>query len=282
MQLFVENLTVIDFAYLHPEHGIEGESLICDVTLHGNLDAQGMIMDFGPMKKKIKAAIDARVDHCLVVAQGDAALRVEPGECDQLTLHYTMKNGDAMVHHSPAQAVFLLDAEAVTLAALKADLEHARMAGENETVERVEITLRHEEISGAYYHYAHGLKKHEGDCQRIAHGHRSKLRIWYNGAEVPQMAERWAARWKHVYLVTREDILEEYQQGGRDMLTMGYDAPQGRFELSYPAARCHLMETESTVEHIAQHIADSLAAEHEGRFTARAYEGVQKGAVGKV
>ena len=49
-----------------------------------------------------------------------------------------------------------------------------------------------------------------------------------------------------------------------------------------PASACYLIDTESTVENLAQHVADRLKAEHnEGRFTVYAYEGVDKGAVGE-
>ncbi len=279
MQLFVEQLTVIDFAYLDPEYGIVGESLICDVTLHGGLDEQGMIMDFGPMKKRIKDAIDGWMDHALVTASQDAHLTAEESG-ETVTLKYRLNDEAEIIHQSPKEAVFLLDAEAVTPEAMTRYLESALMAVVHETVTRVEIQLRTEIIESAYYHYAHGLKKHEGNCQRIAHGHRSKLLVWVNGTPAPELASEWADQWKHIYIGTREDIAETLQVGGVDYYEFRYRAPQGAFMLRYPVNCCHIIDTESTVENISHHIADQLHVADSGQnYTVRAYEGVQKGAV---
>jgi hypothetical protein len=52
--------------------------------------------------------------------------------------------------------------------------------------------------------------------------------------------------------------------------------------LQLPKSDCYLIDTESTVENIAQHLADALKHEHpEDDFQVRAFEGVDKGAIGR-
>lgn len=274
MQLFVEHLTVIDSAYLHPVHGIVGESWIVDVTLHGDLDPQSMVMDFGHVKKQLKAAIDQSIDHTLIAPARDTNLAVE--HAGQLTLTYRFGNGEELVHGSPAGAVTLLDADAVTTGALVAWLERHVMQAVPRNVTRVEIALRHEDTVPAHYHYAHGLKKHDGNCQRIAHGHRSRIMVWKNGQRSEADERAIAAEMDYAYLASREDKVGEDASNTQ----FAYRSDQGHFTLSYPTARCRFLTTDTTVECIAQHLAHRLNnAGESATYTVRAYEGVHKGAV---
>ena len=275
MQLFVEHLTVIDSAYLHPQHGIVGESWIVDATLHGDLDPQSMVMDFGHVKKQLKAAIDGSIDHTLIVPRHAPGLTLETSG-GEVWLRYDFGDGEWLEHASPAQAVTLLDAGAVDHAALAAWLERRLMEAVPVNVARVEIALRHEDATPAHYHYAHGLKKHDGKCQRIAHGHRSRLLIWKDGGRDAALERQMAAWLNHAYLATEAD--RQGEEAGQSLFA--YTSEQGSFRLAYPTARCRVLATDSTVECIAQWLADLLKqSDPAARYRVRAYEGVHKGAI---
>src|SRR5690606_4481671 len=137
-----------------------------------------------------------------------------------------------------------------------------------------------EAINGAYYHYSHGLKKHQGNCQRIAHGHRSRIDIWANGKKSPKLEQRWADEWKDIYLATREDLVNRPHHKGVDYYQFAYEAEQGPFEITLPQRCCYLMETDTTVEFIAHHIAQKSRQENPDAFIrVKAYEGINKGAI---
>ncbi|MFN7401038.1 MAG: 6-carboxytetrahydropterin synthase [Alphaproteobacteria bacterium] len=283
MQLFVEHLTTIDSAYLHPEHGLVGESWIVDVALDGALDHASMVMDFAHVKKRLKAAIDGSLDHVLI-APGRARnlyISYSPPQGgskteDGVVIEWRFGKGEKLVHYSPKSSVALLDSESVTDLAMITYLERILAPVLPSTVTRLRLTLRHETTNDSYYHYVHGLKKHDGHCQRIAHGHRSRILIWRNGARDLTLEAAWAADWKTAYLGSREDITGEHD----GMINFAYDSGEGHFALSYPASRCRLLNTDSTVELIAEHIAATLKArDPAASFQVRAYEGVQKGAV---
>lgn len=275
MQLFVEHLTVIDSAYLHPEHGIVGESWIVDVILHGDLDPQSMVMDFGHVKKQLKAAIDNSVDHTLIVPAKNAALMLQQ-KAGETTLTFRFGDGDALTHGSPDSALTVLPVAEITDAALVAYLETYVMQFVPANVSRVEIALRHEQHDDAYYHYAHGLKKHDGNCQRIAHGHRSRIMVWKNGQRSTADERTIADNWQYAYIATNEDIVGTEGSHTR----FAYTSDQGRFTLSYPTARCRFLSTDSTVECIAKHFAAQLKErDASATYRVRAYEGVHKGAI---
>jgi len=277
--LFVDNLTVIDFAYLDADRGLVGESWIVDVVLGGELDEQGMVFDFSNVKRTIKRVIDERVDHRLVVPEDYPGVSVDDAQPDTFT--WTLRDGSFIIHRSPEEALVWIPGSRVMPSAVAALLEHELRAVLPPNVTSIDIGLREEVIEGAYYHYVHGLKKHLGNCQRIAHGHRSPIRIDRNGYRDYELESQWAKRWQDIYVGSEEDVSDRWvTEGGTLYVRFDYEANQGEFSLTLPESRVYMMETDTTVELIAAHIADRIKAAHpDDTIRVKAYEGVGKGAI---
>jgi 6-pyruvoyl-tetrahydropterin synthase len=277
--LFVDNLTVIDFAYLHPARGLVGESWIVDVVLGGDLDDQGMVFDFSNVKRTIKRVIDERVDHRLVIPRVYKGLQWD--ENDPQTFTWALDDGTTITHRSPDEAVVWLSSERVLPSVVSDLLQQELRAVLPGNVTDIDIRLREDVIEGAYYHYVHGLKKHLGNCQRIAHGHRSPIRIDRNGQRDPELERRWAKRWEDTYVGTEEDVTRRWVAGdGTAYINFEYEAQQGEFSLTLPESRVYMLDSDTTVELIAAHIADRLKEEFPAdAILVKAYEGVGKGSM---
>lgn len=273
-RLFVEQLTVIDCAFLDARRGLVGESWIVDLELEGELDEQSMVLDFGEVKKRLRKAVDDAADHKLLVPGTSPLLHfVRSGDRTGLTFRAT---SGVIEHQGPAKAVCLLEAEAVTAETLAAHLVSALHKVAPANVSDIRLQLRNETTPGSYYHYTHGLKKHQGQCQRIAHGHRSRLQVWVDGKRDERLEKLWAERWTDIYLGTSADVVAH----GKGRIRFEYESSEGEFALELPAERCDLLQTDSTVERIAEHLAARIAAERPGmKIEVRAYEGVMKGAL---
>jgi len=155
-------------------------------------------------------------------------------------------------------------------------------------VEGITLTLRHEILDTPYYHYSHGLRKHDGNCQRIAHGHRSPIHVFENGSPAPKWDEYWAKRWHDIYLGSEEDLVsvDTLNLSSQTRITddshygFHYQAPQGDFQLAMPKEGCDLIPHDTTVELLADYIATTLVAKVPGsQFKVVAFEGVGKGAI---
>ncbi|KEQ19124.1 6-carboxytetrahydropterin synthase [Endozoicomonas numazuensis] len=278
--LFVNQLTTLDFSYLSPERGVVGETWLVDVVLKGNLDEQGMVFDFGHVKKQIKASLDLLADHRLLVPTAHQALTIKADNEERLSVQMQTSSGDIIECKAPAQAILLVNAQEITPQALTPFLEKTLLDELPDNVSGVELQIYPEQFSGAFYHYSHGLKKHLGDCQRIAHGHRSPIHIYLNGQRDPMEEAGWAETWKDIYIATREDLLETVTLGKQEHFRFGYTSDQGYFELTIAEDRCYLIDTDSTVELLAEHIASMLKSRHPDQSVrVVAFEGFNKGAV---
>ncbi len=275
--LFVDQLTVIDCAFLDVARGLVGESWIVDIELDGDLDAQSMVLDFGEVKRQLKRAIDSSVDHGLLVPRLAPELQIldETGG-----LHLVFRSDIGVIEHrSPKVAVCLIDAAEIDNHSVAAWLQPRLQALLPASVSALRLHLRHERIDGAFYHYVHGLKKHQGACQRIAHGHRSRIEIEVDGQRSGDLEMQVARRWLDIYLGSREDIVAR----GNGRIRFAYTAPEGDYQLALPETHVDLLDTDSTVECIAEHLARTLGTlQPDARVRVRAFEGVMKGAIASV
>ena len=288
MKLFVRDLTVIDSTYLHHRRGFVGESYQVDVVLDGQLNEQSMLLDFSLVKKQIKAIIDAEVDHKLLVPQSADYCSVSI-QADRTQVDYILEDNSVIQLKSPHQAYCLLDAESITIPLLEAYLEQVLLDKLPKNITGLSITLRSEVISTPYYHYTHGLKKHDGNCQRIAHGHRSKIDIYINGQYSELWVKKWAQRWSDIYLASDEDLLDSTllsftpSESTVPMHCSAYHSAQGYFELLMPASRCEVLNNDTTVEELARFICETIKQEEgQNNVIVYAYEGIGKGAIAEL
>ena len=280
MQLFVDNLTNIDFSFLDPERGLLGETWLANVILHGDLDDQGMVCDFGTVKKVLRQWLDTELDHRLAVPTNSPNVRIIE-EGDFLDIHWQFGNDGEFLHtRAPRDAIALVDAEILTPESVAAWCVTQLKECFTDGIAKLELDFTSETIDGAFYHYSHGLKKHLGNCQRIAHGHRSRIDIWENGEKSPFLEAHWAELWRDIYLGSTDDVFSEPIHDDQPYYHFAYSSQQGQFELTLPQRCCYLMDTDTTVEFIAQHLAEAIQTEHPtANIRVKAFEGMNKGAV---
>ncbi|GAB2895558.1 6-carboxytetrahydropterin synthase [Microbulbifer echini] len=278
MHLFVDNLTNVDFSYLDHQRGLVGETWLANAVLDGALDSQGMVCDFGIVKKTLRHWLDDQLDHRLLVPTLAPGLTLTHQD-GKISLSWTLSSGEQISVSGPDQAFALVESDAIT-AENVAVWSVQQLANSFPTsVEQLSLTFVDENIEDAFYHYSHGLKKHQGNCQRIAHGHRSRIQIFVAGERNKHLEQDWAQRWKDIYLGTREDLCKD-AGGSEHRLRFAYRAQQGAFTLELPANACEIVDCDTTVEQLAQYIAHSLAERHPGKeIRVHAYEGVGKGAI---
>ena len=283
MRLFVDNLTNVDFSYLHAERGIVGETWLANIELIGELDEQGMICDFGIVKKVLRNWLDTEIDHRLVVPANAPNLKKLDLNTSSTKLKwaYTSDSADDLLTmQAPQQALCVVDnaIEVTPESVATWCLEQLKPLVPSSVIE-IKLTFTIEPINTPFYHYSHGLKKHDGNCQRIAHGHRSKINIWKNEQLDLALMQTWAERWKDIYIGSESDEVDVADLK-TSHIAFAYTAQQGDFFISLPRRVCYLMNTDTTVELIAQHIAQQLKTnDPANNYRVKAYEGLSKGAI---
>lgn len=275
-RLFLHGVAGIDCGILDPDLGLIGQSWLVDLHLEGPRNAEGMVVDFGIVKPVLREVCRDTLDHRLLVPLQSPALQQET-TADGLLLRYAFGAGQNMSHLSPAESVYPVDAPQISdthLASLLSAQLSERL--KNTGVTNVAVSLREtRKATPNAFRYTHGLRQHQGQCQRIGHGHSSLLEISIEGQRNADEEASLAASILNCHVAAAADILEDKQGNVR----LGYDAVAGRHELELPGDRIFRLSGEATVENLAEHLAEDCAIRHAGKHIAvTAWEGIGKGA----
>ncbi len=292
--LFLQDFTALDFAYLCPENGVQGESFWVSAELTGKLDAQGFIMDFGKVKKLLKQAVDDQLDHRLAVATKNPGVAKISANKNVLMVDFNAAK-NALHYEAPEQAFALLDGASVDKTSLCQFLEEKIRPKLSENVSRVKILLREEALfsSDANFRYTHGLRMHDGNCQRLIHGHRNLIEVFVDQKKSPTHEKFLAEKFANVHFAAKtvvQNLAEldlpfgERQLANPKQARIFYSAPQGSFLADIPARDIILLEAEPSIENITNYAWQLLHKEFKiapPSLEVHGYEGLQKGAIVK-
>ncbi|MDC0980178.1 6-carboxytetrahydropterin synthase [Bdellovibrionales bacterium] len=289
-RLFIRNLTNLDFAWLDAKRGLMGESLQVSVALEGEMDERGFIMDFGPCKRWIKDLIDTHLDHMCVVPTHSAAVNVLGIDEERLSFGFRWQKGE-LEYECPRETVVLLEEEQLTLNSFSTHLERIALQQLPERVQAIKISLSEDPLfrNAANYRYTHGLKLHEGNCQRLFHGHRNPVEIFTNNVRQEKMEVFLCDYFKQIHFVPKSSIVSETGKlvmnsrdlSSKESLTIRYQAPQGVFSSEMPVCDCLVMEEEPSIERITELawslIKKEFAISDSTSLTISCFEGLSKG-----
>lgn len=300
-KMFLNDVTVIDAAYIDDEGRIIGDSVRPKFAVSGNVDEkEGVVVDFSAIKKNIKNIIDAKYsgfDHKLWLIEGYsnytlADEKTYPANIKVNTPYVTIdapKSAFKFIQSTGVPGDYIGDIMRQLVDELTAELELLYP-----TV-NLEIDLWFGDdfmdnpamdTSLVPFRYTHGLKNSTSwGCQNIAHGHLSYLAASTtddaNNRAVEMLLHEIASELDKSIFVWGENVTAL----SPDSVTVEYTSDRGTFKMvvegSYAATHMLILPTETTVEFLA----DAIATQYRDLLTAVGVvdlyvsEGLTKGAV---
>ncbi|SJL82600.1 6-carboxytetrahydropterin synthase [Vibrio palustris] len=264
--MYIDDLTAIDFS-VYDGTDIKGDSISLSVMVTGEENETGMISDFGKIKPKLKFICDEEVDHRLVCDS-----RYLTVDNDRSAGEFPVSGG--IIHAQGPSVMFC--AIPMVSEDYVADIKHYLITKFCQAMPEFEFEIELTRSTTASFQYNHGLKLHDGNCQRIIHGHSSDLEIQINGQTCPKHHDWMAANLNGKHFFNANDVAV-----GEERTTVRYSASQGDFEVQIPNQLVEIVQGEPSIENISKHIAvlvkDLNPDAHSVRV--KVSEGLSKGAV---
>ncbi|AJT60981.1 6-pyruvoyl tetrahydropterin synthase-like protein [Vibrio phage ValKK3] len=294
--MFLNNITCIDHAYVDENGKINGMSYNLCVEITGEVDeTEQVVIDFSGCKKAIKQLVDESehaIDHRLVLVNGYSEYVLSDIENrDRTQIDSPLFTAVSSVNdwyqeivdvslfdtdlHIPSDTLYM---NYLTEYLENMLLKQLKLQGYPVTHVTVELSESFDLPSWANthvsFHYAHGLRSSSSyGCQNIAHGHRSFIAVDAmlnsRGRKVlKRIAEEMSG-----YIVWDDNLTAEG--------AVAYCSQRGNFYLNIDSEETIVINTETTVENLANYIAKTYEDEFQRMGVQRVWvsEGLSKGAV---
>jgi 6-pyruvoyl-tetrahydropterin synthase len=296
--IFLNDITKVDAALFDPSRGVIGQTWKVDVTLTGPLNTNGFVFDFSDFKKMVRKVLKSSLDHALIIPINSQSVIFKGqsrGECWVMRA----RNGKGTLEQewsyiSPPGAVFPSRSVALNRQILEQEIVRSLRHRLPPEILNISATLREDEAipTEAVFRYTHGIANHTGMCQRLFHGHKSRIQCFVGEERRPDY-EHYLVRdilGSHVHIATPSqykagpEILPGFRGKSKELITLAYEASQGYFEASIPADRVFMVEGETSIECLSRELARVVKREENTSEKVRiiCFEGIDKGAIAEV
>ena len=267
-------------------------SYIVDLFLEGQLNQEQMLDDFSNLKKIVKEKVDLFIDHKTVINLKKEDKLIE--NKNDFEVLYQQKNNEIIYLKSPKQSLLFLN-KTINKSYLEKETQQYLKKFLPKNITKITIKFKKEASKGDYFNYCHGLKMHKGNCQRITHGHRSKLQIKENNTLSKELTQKYKEQFKNIYFGTNSDLITfslalqkvkpKLQEDLNKHLNIknysafNYIASHGEYILILAKKKCYFFANETTIEQICLELCKKIKNTNQNKkITLTIYEGINKGA----
>lgn len=299
--IFLNNITVIDHAYIDDQGCIRGGSFNPNFIVSGKPDFQEkVVVDFSTIKKDIKKIIDKHepdvftngLDHKLWIIEGYSNIENFDITKDKQRLIIQTPNVKIELPPDAVKHIPVINGQTPDYSNLYIGYalenyvkQHLQQLYPDARIDVKCINTVDEHValnaSTRPFHYVHGLKNSTSyGCQNIAHGHRSFIHADIDDPLVFNRLKIIAEELDNTVFVYEENIIKI----DSNTLTIGYSTKQrGNFSmtLNTDTHKIIVLSTETTIEFLVSYINQRYGKDlfFCGAKTIYVSEGLSKGAV---
>ena len=293
--LFLNDITKLDCAIFDPGHGVVGASWHVDVVLTGVLDPNGFVYDFSLLKKLVRQTLKESVDHALVIPIGSQTVQYnETPDGEQWTLETRGRGanpGFKWSYSCPKGAVYPIRCVALTNSVIEQELARLLKHRLPASISDIRLKLRAEAVdpTEALFRYTHGISGHDGLCQRLFHGHRSRIEVYLGDSRRADLEHYVVTEifGTEVHVATPQQLqTPAWTPGTRGQagqtVILAFRGSLGSYGGSLPAENVWLIEQETSIECISRTVAQILRKRFPKaeKIKVMCYEGIGKGGIG--